>query len=184
MLTCAEREARSPHQHGLLRSSDPAVRMDRFMPHIIARTRLTCRARTAGLSMSTIDGANFASYGLRMNIFLWILQILLAALFLMAGATKLTQPKEKLEPRMSWVGNVTSANVKLLAAAEVLGALGLILPWALGIAKVLTPLAAVGLAVVMVGAVAVHVRRKEPWYMQAVLFVLAVVVAVLRFKNL
>jgi uncharacterized membrane protein YphA (DoxX/SURF4 family) len=116
-----------------------------------------------------------------MNVVLWVLQILLAALFLAAGATKLTQPKEKLKPRMGWVEGVAPTHVKLIGAAEVLGALGLILPWATGIAKVLTPIAAVGLAIIMAGAVVVHVRRKEPMIPQIVIFVLTVVVAVGRF---
>ena len=108
-----------------------------------------------------------------MNIVAWVLQIVLAVLFLGAGGTKLTQPKEKLQPKMGWVEPVEPRNVKLLAAAEILGALGLVLPWATGIAKVLTPLAAVGLAIVMAGAVIVHVRRKEPWYAQLVLLICA-----------
>ena len=116
-----------------------------------------------------------------MNVFLWILQGILAAFFLMAGATKLSQPKEKLRARMGWVDQFAAGQVKLIGTAEVLGALGLILPWALGIAKVLTPLAAVGLAIVMAGAVVVHTRRKEPAYMQIVVAVLAIVVAVGRF---
>ncbi|HZD99827.1 MAG TPA: DoxX family protein, partial [Micromonosporaceae bacterium] len=79
-----------------------------------------------------------------MNIVAWVLQIVLGVLFLGAGGTKLTQPKEKLQPKMGWVEPVEPRNVKLLAAAEILGALGLVLPWATGIAKILTPLAAVG----------------------------------------
>jgi hypothetical protein len=116
-----------------------------------------------------------------MNIFLWILQGLLAAAFLGAGGGKLSQPKEKLGARMAWTQDFSAGQVKLIGAAEVLAALGLILPWATGIAKVLTPIAAVGLAVLMAGAVVVHVRRKEPWYVPAVLGVLAVVVTVFRF---
>ena len=116
-----------------------------------------------------------------MNVVAWVLQIVLAALFIGAGGTKLSQPKEKLQPKMGWVERVEPRHVKLLAALEVLGAIGLVLPWATGIAKVLTPLAAVGLAVVMAGAVVVHVRRKEPWYAQLVLLILCVVVAAVRF---
>ena len=116
-----------------------------------------------------------------MNIAAWVLQIVLALLFLGAGGTKLTQPKEKLQPMMGWVEPVEPRNVKLLATAEILGAIGLIVPWATGIATVLTPLAAVGLAIVMAGAVIVHARRKEPWYAQLVLLILCVVVAAVRF---
>src|ERR1051326_1542835 len=116
-----------------------------------------------------------------MNVFLWILQALLAALFVAAGATKLSQSKDKLRPRMGWVDQFSDGSVKLIAAADLLGGLGLALPWALGIAKVLTPLAAVGLAILMVGAVITHTRRKEPAYMQAVLGILAIVIAIGRF---
>jgi uncharacterized membrane protein YphA (DoxX/SURF4 family) len=119
-----------------------------------------------------------------MNIFLWILQIVLAAFFLMAGATKVSQPKEKLLPRMGWVEDYSANNVKLIATSEILGALGLILPWALSIAKVLTPLAAVGLVVVMAGAILTHTKRKEPVYVQAAILILAAVVAVGRFMDL
>src|SRR5882672_3416765 len=101
-------------------------------------------------------------YDRAMNIFLWILQGLLAAFFLMAGLTKLAQPKSKLmeNKNMGWTAGFSENSIKLLAGSEVLGALGLVLPWATGVAKILTPLAAVGLFVVMVGAVVVHARRK------------------------
>src|SRR4051794_21217178 len=100
-----------------------------------------------------------------MNIFLWILQILLAALFLGAGLFKLTQPKSKLmeNKNLGWTNDFSENSIKLIAGAEVVGALGLILPWATGIARILTPIAAVGLFIVMVGAAWVHLKRKEPW---------------------
>lgn len=118
-----------------------------------------------------------------MNVFLWILQILLAGLFAGAGLTKLTQPKEKLRDRMGWVENVPPTQVKALGAAEVLAALGLVLPGLTGIATVLTPLAAVGLVIVMLGAVVVHARAKEHpgTAMTLVLLILAAIVAWGRF---
>lgn len=117
-----------------------------------------------------------------MNVFLWVLQILLAVLFLVAGATKLTQSKDQLRAKkMNWVDDVSDNGIKAIAGLEVLGALGLVLPWALDIAPVLTPIAAVGLAITMIGAVVVHVRRKEPFYAQLVLTVLCLVVAWGRF---
>ncbi|MEV4728306.1 DoxX family protein, partial [Micromonospora humida] len=67
-------------------------------------------------------------------MFLWIVQILLAALFAGAGLTKLIQPKEKLLDRMAWVRNTPPLQVKALGAAEVLAALGLVLPGLTGIA--------------------------------------------------
>ncbi|MFY1622918.1 DoxX family protein [Micromonospora sp. WMMD723] len=116
-------------------------------------------------------------------MFLWIVQILLAALFAGAGLTKLIQPKEKLLDRMAWVRNTPPLQVKALGAAEVLAALGLVLPGLTGIATVLTPLAAVGLVIVMVGAVVVHARAKEHQgtAMTVVLLVLAAIVAWGRF---
>ena len=96
-----------------------------------------------------------------MNIALWIVQALLAVAFLGAGAMKLTQPKEKLVTSLAWAESFSPTSIKLIGAAEVLGALGLVLPALTGIAPVLTPLAAVGLAVVMVGAIVTHGRRGE-----------------------
>lgn len=121
-----------------------------------------------------------------MNIVLWILQILLAAAFGGAGVLKLTQPVEKLGKQMTWVPRYSVPMVRFVGAVELLGALGLILPWATGIAKVLTPLAATGLAVTMVLAAAHHLKYKEPKQLpvNAILFALAAVVAIGRFAGL
>jgi uncharacterized membrane protein YphA (DoxX/SURF4 family) len=120
-----------------------------------------------------------------MNVFLWIVAGVLAALFLVAGATKLSQSKEKLgkNPNFAWTEDFSAGTLKLIGTTEVLGALGLILPAALDIAPILTPLAACGLAIIMIGAIITHVRRKE--YQNAavntVLLVLALLVAIFRF---
>jgi uncharacterized membrane protein YphA (DoxX/SURF4 family) len=117
------------------------------------------------------------------NVFLWIVAALLAAMFLMAGAMKATQPKEKLLPMMQWSAAWTVPQLKALGVVEILGAVGLILPRALNIAPVLTPVAAVGCAVVMAGATIVHTRMKD--YkgigMPALLLILAIIVAAGRF---
>jgi uncharacterized membrane protein YphA (DoxX/SURF4 family) len=119
-----------------------------------------------------------------MDIVAWILQIVLAAAMLGAGGMKLARPKPALvSAGMGWADDFTDANVKLIGAVEVLGAIGLILPWLTGIAPILTPLAAVGIALVMAGAVVVHIRRKEQFVPPLVLGVIAVVVAVLRFAS-
>lgn len=96
-----------------------------------------------------------------MNVFLWIVQALLAAAFVMAGVMKSTQPKEKLAPKLPWVRDFSPATVRFIGIAELLGGLGLILPAATGIAPILTPLAATGLAIIMVlaAAAATHPRR-------------------------
>ncbi|MFB4271501.1 DoxX family protein [Nonomuraea sp. GTA35] len=118
-----------------------------------------------------------------MNVVLWIVQAVLAAMFGMAGVMKSTQPKDKLVPRLPWVEDFSAGTVRLIGIAEFAAALGLILPAATGIAPILTPLAATGLAVVMVLAALTHARRKEPAAIafNAVLFLLAAFVAWGRF---
>jgi uncharacterized membrane protein len=118
-----------------------------------------------------------------MHVALWIVQAILAAMFGMAGVMKSTQPKEKLAPKLPWVEDFSTNTVRLIGVVELLAALGLILPAATGIAPILTPLAATGLAIVMVLAAATHIRRKEPSGVafNAVLFALAVFVAWGRF---
>jgi len=85
-----------------------------------------------------------------MNIALWIAQGLLAAMFLFAGGMKLVIPIEEMLKQMpiplpGWF-------LRFTGVVEVLGAIGLILPWLLRIRPGLTPLAAVGLVIVMIGA--------------------------------
>jgi uncharacterized membrane protein len=118
-----------------------------------------------------------------MNVLLWIVQAVLAAAFLMSGVMIATQPKEKLAPRLPWVEDFSAGTVRFIGVAELLGGLGLILPAATGIAPALTPIAATGLAVIMVLAAATHIRRKEPSGVafNAALLVLAALVAWGRF---
>jgi uncharacterized membrane protein YphA (DoxX/SURF4 family) len=85
-----------------------------------------------------------------MNTALWIVQALLAALFLFAGGIKLVMPMEEMMKQMpiplpGWF-------VLFTGVVEVLGAIGLILPWLLRIRPDMTPLAAAGLVIVMIGA--------------------------------
>jgi uncharacterized membrane protein YphA (DoxX/SURF4 family) len=120
----------------------------------------------------------------QMNVVLWIIASLLAAAFLGAGLMKVSQPKEKLAAaNMGWAEDFSAGTVKAIGALEILAAIGLILPAALGIAPVLTPLAALGIALVMVGAAITHARRKESQMIvfNAILLVLAVVVVWGRF---
>jgi uncharacterized membrane protein YphA (DoxX/SURF4 family) len=96
-----------------------------------------------------------------MNIALWIVQILLALAFAMAGIMKVTQPIDRLETRMGWVKDVGPRGVRLIGSLEILGAIGLILPAVTGILPWLTPVAAVGFVLTMVGAMITHGRRGE-----------------------
>lgn len=118
----------------------------------------------------------------------WILSAVLGGMMVIAGATKLITPHAKLveDPKMAWAGDFDARQVKAIAAAELLGAVGLIIPWWTGVAPVLTPISGVCLVVIMAGAALVHARRKEPSgiVLPAALGVLAVVVTVLRFAQL
>ncbi|MEV6037487.1 DoxX family protein [Nonomuraea sp. NPDC052116] len=119
-----------------------------------------------------------------MNVVLWIIASLLALAFFGAGLMKLSQPKEKLATSgLAWTEDFSAGAVKGIGALEALAGIGLILPAALGIVPVLTPLAAAGLVIVMIGAAVVHARRKEYQgiAINAVLLLLAAVVAWGRF---
>ena len=100
-----------------------------------------------------------------MNIVLWILQILLALIFIMTGSMKLIQKKEavleRMGEQMGWVNDFTQQQLYLIGLLEIASALGLILPALTGIFPILVPLAAVGLAFVMAGAAITHLRRRE-----------------------
>ena len=119
-----------------------------------------------------------------MNIVLWVLQGLAAVAFLGSGFLKLARPTPELAKTMTWVNHVRPPMVKFVGAVEVLGAIGLILPWATGTATVLTPIAAVGLAVTMIGALFTHARIKDEakvYVPSAVLLIISVVIAIGRF---
>jgi len=88
-----------------------------------------------------------------MTYILWIIQVLLALLFLFAGGTKLVLPIETLTS----MGSPNQVHlpgllIRFIGVCEVLGALGLILPGLLRIRPDLTPLAASGLVIIMIGA--------------------------------
>lgn len=96
-----------------------------------------------------------------MVIALWIVQGLLALAFLLAGFMKGFTPLEGLKKNMSWVSVTPAALVRFIGIAELLGALGLILPILTGIQPWLTIAAAIGLVVVMLCAAVFHAARKE-----------------------
>ncbi len=119
-----------------------------------------------------------------MNTLLWIIAGVLAVVFAAAGLMKITQPKEKLAAfGLAWTQDFTAGQITSIGLVELLGAIGLVLPGALGIATILTPLAATGFAIIMIGAAITHARRKEtPLIGVNLLFlVLAAVVAWGRF---
>ena len=85
-----------------------------------------------------------------MNAALWIAQVLLAVVFVLAGGVKLLTPVEEQLAQMP-IG-LPPAFLIFTGIVEVLGGLGVLFPWLLGIYRVLTPFAAAGLAIVMAGA--------------------------------
>ena len=115
-----------------------------------------------------------------MNLILWIIAGLLAVVYLASGTGKLIVPKEKLAafPGGGWIEDFSAGSVKAIGALEVLAAVGLVLPAATGIAPVLVPLAALGLVLIMGGAVITRLRRHEPKPMVADLVYLALLVFV------
>jgi hypothetical protein len=112
---------------------------------------------------------------LMMNLTLWIVAGLLAVVYLASGGGKLIVPKEKLAaaPGAGWGEDFSAGTVKAIGALELLAAVGLILPAAIDIAPVLVPLAALGLVMIMVGAVITRIRRHEAKPMVADLVYLA-----------
>lgn len=122
-----------------------------------------------------------------MDIALWIGQGLLAAVYLAAGGLKIVRPREQLiaTGNLDWMKDSPDAGVKAVGLVEVLGAFGVVLPWLTGIAPVLTPVAAAGLAVVQLFAVRVHVLRAErtPLPANVFLLLLAAFVAIGRFAG-
>jgi hypothetical protein len=109
---------------------------------------------------------------------------ILAFVALATGLMKIVRPKEKLlamgDP-FAWANDFTQNQIRGIAALEVLGAIGVILPMALRVVPVLGPLAAIGIALLQVGAFVVHVRRGEKPYLNMVVFALAGATAVLGF---
>jgi hypothetical protein len=125
-----------------------------------------------------------------MEIATWVVAGVLAALYVTAGTLKTTQPMAKLAGPMPWTTSLTLPQVRLLGLAELLGALGLVLPKLLdvvdgraGTGGTLTGLAATGLALIQAGAVVLHLKRGEAAVLplNVVLFAAAAFVAAARF---
>jgi uncharacterized membrane protein YphA (DoxX/SURF4 family) len=118
-----------------------------------------------------------------MNVVVWVLQVLLALAFLLAGVMKSTQPRQRLATSMGWVEDFSDNTVRTIGVLELLAGIGLLLPAVTGAATVLVPLAAVGLVLLMVLAALTHRRRGEPQmiWINATLLLVAVVVAWARF---
>lgn len=118
-----------------------------------------------------------------MNIALWTAQLTLAAVFAVSGTAKLTMARQRLlDTGQTGVAVFPMPVVRFTAAMELLAVIGLIVPGITGIGAVLTPLAAAGLCVVMIGAAWAHSRLHEPRnvLINTVLFALAAFVMIGR----
>lgn len=120
-----------------------------------------------------------------MNIALWVAQVLLAALYLMAGANKSFQSIEALSKMLPWVTEMPAGIVRFIGISEVLGALGLLLPSLLRKQPKLTIYAAWALALLQVMAAGFHLSRGEASVigMNSVLIALSVFIAWGRNKK-
>ncbi|MDF3029409.1 MAG: hypothetical protein K0S23_3716 [Fluviicola sp.] len=95
------------------------------------------------------------------HIVLWIAQILLSLCLIWAGIVKLFQPIDQLETMWPWTGEVSPALVKLTGIIDLLGALGLLLPSLFKFKPILTPIAAIGIILLMIAASVFHTCRGE-----------------------
>ena len=122
-----------------------------------------------------------------LSVLLWIAQGILFIAFLLAGYIKIFAfEKYKLtaQDRSPNCGlGLSKATVTFLGICEFVGAAAVIVPSAMRVATWLTPLAAVGLAVLMISSAIYHLKRGEQVYVQFILFVLAGFVAVGRFHH-
>ena len=96
-----------------------------------------------------------------MNLVLWIVQALLAVAYVMAGGMKAFRPLDALSKSMAWVRTAPAGLVRFIGIAELLGALGLILPMITNVVPWLTVAAAAGLILLQVCAIVFHVSRQE-----------------------
>ncbi|QKZ14131.1 DoxX family protein [Spirosoma sp. KUDC1026] len=96
-----------------------------------------------------------------LNLTLWIAQLLTAILLLWAGYVKIAKPITELAAMWPWAGEVSATFVRFTGVIDLLGALGLILPAALRIQPRLTPVAAVGIILLMICATVFHLLRGE-----------------------
>ena len=118
-----------------------------------------------------------------MNPLLWTLQGSLAAIFIASGLAKISQPKDRLiASGQTGVTPFPVPVIRVTAFCELLGAIGIVAPRLVGVAEFLTPAAAGGFAIVMVGAIASHAHLREARNVAATvaIFIAAVTVSVGR----
>lgn len=118
-----------------------------------------------------------------MNTTIWIIQGVLAAFFLMPAVMKLISSKQKIIDTKALKPDGMILPIRILGFVELLGVIGIIIPYLTGILPILTPLSAIGFSVVMVGAFVAHFKKKEYKILPLLVlaFILSLVVAYYRF---
>lgn len=96
-----------------------------------------------------------------MTVAYWIVAVLLALLYLFSGGIKVVRSPDQLRPMMGWIDTMPLRLVRTIGVLEVLGAVGLVLPPLTHVAPALALAAAVGLVLVQVGAISLHLSRRE-----------------------
>jgi uncharacterized membrane protein len=91
----------------------------------------------------------------------WVIAGLLAAIYGFGGVKKLVQSQDQLRPMMGWVDAMPMSRVRMIGLVEVLGAVGVIVPAVTGVAPGVAVAAAIGLALIQVGAFRLHLSRHE-----------------------
>ena len=121
-----------------------------------------------------------------LNITLWVAQIIVAVLLLWAASVKLLKPINDIPAMWPWAGQVSSTLVRFTGVVDLLGALGLILPPVFRLKPILTPLAAVGVVVLMICASIFHISRGEGSQIgiNIVVLMIAAFIAWGRFKTI
>jgi hypothetical protein len=121
-----------------------------------------------------------------MNIFLWICQGILAAAFLYSGIFKAYFSKQKLLAiGQTGVGGLHDSTIRFIGISEIVGVIGIILPWTLNIFPILTPAAALCFMIIMILAARVHYKLKEPRNVSTnvFLFILSAIVFIFRLQE-
>lgn len=139
----------------------------------------TAAASTAAASESASTPAPTGG----LHIGLWVAQILLALPFTAAGLFKLTTPLADLTAKMAWIASAPAFLPRFIGLSELLGGIGLILPAATRIQPRLTPLAALGLLVIMILAALFHASRGE-WHSLPVNIVLGAIAGFIAWGRL
>lgn len=112
-------------------------------------------------SRTTVSPGQPKRSGRALHVVLWIVQVLLAAVFAMGGVVRTTLPIAELAKQLPWAAALPEPLVRSIGVAELAGALGMILPAATRILPALTGSAGVGMAVVMAVSLALHLSRGE-----------------------